>query len=700
MTNKIIKLMQLECNFCLLNKARQAKAGKATTICLNYVSVVTGKNVQLMIGERYKIFVPDWNTKRKRPVCPPYGAGLIGECYIDVCRRLHECEQLFAEWKRAISAMDAIPDNADAILKEMITGKQPAGMTETKSLIEQLTDDVNTRKDVTDGTKAVYLSAVNHFGAFLSKQGRKVATISDVSAEMLQMFRNYLIDAKLRPATTNDVIKRTRQLLDRAGLDAQKLKKFDYIKKKEEVPRFIVTEQELCELYALELTGREKTVRDIFCVQAWIGQRISDMSLKNAVFDAGSNILTLMQAKTAKQVKIPLLNDRVKQLLIDNNFRFTVPETMFNSTLQRICRRLPFMQNEIVFTEQRGTAHPEQKTAKRCDLITSHVARHSFCTNRLIDGWTSEQVRAISGHSPQAFEIYNHLCAEHLKMNELIAATRQTAPQTESKQEYTPPAPMPEIRAVADLMSLKKHKEMSYNSPLDFVEAYNQCTYVPAKWMQEARKAEAREFVEYKNFFANARIAVQIAENRQATANPELHRASTELDYQKEMTLPNGMKYTVRAMSVDWGGSRLTYWDAVRRAIDEAERRLCKPDETPTEPNPAPMPDEVKTDLTKIKAYVRPDLFVKRGRQQSKIDSLKDLTQGRTAKDVAAIAKYLFTNKCLTDRYKHVLKWEQWLTYFYDAAGCPEAYHYRASEVQPDVSLKNSLDALMLKTTK
>ena len=61
-------------------------------------------------------------------------------------------------------------------------------------------------------------------------------------------------------------------------------------------------------MYALELSGMEEQVRDLFVLQCWIGQRFKDtQSINDGIIKNDGNIIEIIQEKTKHKVSIPLL---------------------------------------------------------------------------------------------------------------------------------------------------------------------------------------------------------------------------------------------------------------------------------------------------------------------------------------------------------------------------------------------------------
>jgi hypothetical protein len=104
-----------------------------------------------------------------------------------------------------------------------------------------------------------------------------------------------------------------------------------------------------------------------------------------------------------------------------------------------------------------------------------------------------------------------------------------------------------------------------------------------------------------------------------------------------------------------------------------------------------------KVNVEKMKEYLMPSIFIKKGKQKSKADELVRIIQADRAKiEIAVIAKYIQQNHLLKDKYKHSLDWAKWLQIFYEISGHEKAYQYRINEIKNDV-LELQLNALFPK---
>ena len=88
-----------------------------------------------------------------------------------------------------------------------------------------------------------------------------------------------------------------------------------------------LTDEEIDAMYALELTGDNEIVRDIFLLGYFSCQRYSDyckLREENFITYNKSGLITLTQKKTKKKVEVPIFDDRVYELC--EKYHYDFPE--------------------------------------------------------------------------------------------------------------------------------------------------------------------------------------------------------------------------------------------------------------------------------------------------------------------------------------------------------------------------------------
>jgi site-specific recombinase XerD len=167
----------------------------------------------------------------------------------------------------------------------------------------------------------------------------------------------------------------------------------------EEADNIYLTKEELTQFYKHDLSKKPylEKVRDLFVVAAWTGVRYSDIQQirPERITD---NIFTIkQQKKTGKKAVIPI-NGVVWNII--NKYKGKLPKPIsnqkFNDYLKEAAR-LAKINSVFIKTENINGMRIEKKYPKH-ELISTHTARRSFCTNAYKDNIPTLSIMAISGH--------------------------------------------------------------------------------------------------------------------------------------------------------------------------------------------------------------------------------------------------------------------------------------------------------------
>jgi len=136
--------------------------------------------------------------------------------------------------------------------------------------------------------------------------------------------------------------------------------------------------------------------RNLFVVACLTGLRFSDFTTISKE-DLRNGLLYKKQKKSDHWVVIPLQQE-AKQILQDifvNNAPIS-SNPSFNKNI-KIIGKLAGINESITFTYKQGNKGIKVTKAK-CEWVTSHTARRSFCTNEFLAGTPVKLIMQISGH--------------------------------------------------------------------------------------------------------------------------------------------------------------------------------------------------------------------------------------------------------------------------------------------------------------
>lgn len=181
-------------------------------------------------------------------------------------------------------------------------------------------------------------------------------------------------------------------------------KKFKILK--EDVENIYLTEDELTKMWQFNLDNHpnHQRARDLFLIGAYTGLRVSDygnLTEQNIKKVQGQEILKVTTKKTGRVVAIPL-HPIVKSIL--KRYDNQPPEKMLpqriNLLIKDVANWCGIDSTEYI-TITRGGRKITKKVIKS-ELVKTHTARRSFCTNAYLKGMSSLDLMSISGHTSES----------------------------------------------------------------------------------------------------------------------------------------------------------------------------------------------------------------------------------------------------------------------------------------------------------
>ena len=136
------------------------------------------------------------------------------------------------------------------------------------------------------------------------------------------------------------------------------------------------------------------------------------MSVDNIVEEEGVKFFKIKQVKTGKEVLCPITAE-IREIMNKPRYNNAPPpklnEQDINDYLKVIGRKVGIDQDIIRRYTKAGIPVEEKET--KYNLITTHTARRSFCTNMYKDGMPIFDIMNFSGHSSDR-DLYNYIRIE------------------------------------------------------------------------------------------------------------------------------------------------------------------------------------------------------------------------------------------------------------------------------------------------
>lgn len=205
----------------------------------------------------------------------------------------------------------------------------------------------------------------------------------------IKSFMNHAVDRKLTTASDH------------------KMKGFKVIK--EEVDSIYLNQDEIAALenHPLTFKSREDTIRDLFVIGCHTGLRISDLKRLSPHHIKNMNnekYIEIEMQKTSKPVTIPI-NEKLESLFL----KYQTPSGQFfpgiydqdvNDVIKEVAAKIDVFKKDVLINLTENNTRVSKMIAK-WKLITTHTARRSFATNKVLEGYPYAAIMLITGHKTE-----------------------------------------------------------------------------------------------------------------------------------------------------------------------------------------------------------------------------------------------------------------------------------------------------------
>jgi site-specific recombinase XerD len=289
----------------------------------------------------------------------------------------------------------------NTITKKLVSSGTIQSYIVTKNLLKRFNDEVY-KIDF----ESITLSWYYDFLEFCNKQNLSI----NYFGKNIKTLKTFMTNAVELGLTNNEQFKSRK-----------------FIVLKEETDSVYLTTNELEKLWELDLSINKtmQTARDLFLIGAYTGLRVSDynsLSERNIKTELGVRMLKVKTEKTGRIVAIPL-HPIIEQILI--RYEGTPPPKMSDQKLNDLIKVIAEnagLDSVEYITQTKGGKEITVKKYK-FELVVTHTARRSFCTNAYLAGMSSLDIMSISGHKTESsFMKYIKVTPEQvaIKMSEHV----------------------------------------------------------------------------------------------------------------------------------------------------------------------------------------------------------------------------------------------------------------------------------------
>lgn len=187
-----------------------------------------------------------------------------------------------------------------------------------------------------------------------------------------------------------------------------------------------ILQEDFDKLNAIECDEKEEFYRKLFLLQTLIGQRISDTNtILQGKYVIKNNVLRVRNKKASRIAKkeekksLVIMNDEISELMEYFKEHYTYMsndnlQVTANSYLKKLFKKA-------------GITRISKNGKPLCNEITTHYARHTFCTRMLRKGFSFEYVAMMMGCGAEMVKrIYQHL-SEDDEAEKLLDAAKKIA---------------------------------------------------------------------------------------------------------------------------------------------------------------------------------------------------------------------------------------------------------------------------------
>ena len=229
--------------------------------------------------------------------------------------------------------------------------------------------------------------------------------------------------------------------------------------------KFSLTEKQLQAIADCEnLTDQEKQYRDLFLLQVECGQRVSDLAKvlqckgKIEAYEGQKSLIIMTQKENipatifvtpfVEQMQCRYKAGEFKDV---HNKYFS---QHYNEKIKTIAKKAGLTES-VTYMDDKAGAKVEQ-VRLLYELVTTHIARHTFITRKLKEGYSPDKLAYMTGHADDSMikRIYSHLTAA----DKAKAATLELM-RVQGKQQATSTDNDNEIIAEQQRQIFKARKE-------------------------------------------------------------------------------------------------------------------------------------------------------------------------------------------------------------------------------------------------
>lgn len=317
------------------------------------------------------------------------------------------------------------------ILKDYINNCMDNKDTKPLNIIAFLRRSILNDATISDGTKTNYnkgVTALKAFFEFRENAGKgAISEFRQFTTELFWDMADFLVKHYKQPngkpyamRSVNDILKLANIAVKKYSVqgsyltfaEAELIQYKQLADKTSNDNEIALRNDEVMKLYRYKPTSElDEIVRDVFLLECTTGQRISDTTrLDENIQDiAGVNVFTLVTRKTGIKLRINLLFDIARKILVDK-YNYEMPyctKDQINKRIKQIAKEAGISGTETISIHVAGNDKPTEIRKERWECISSHTGRRTFVTLLSLRKWNYEQIGKYTGQTVKTVAGYD-----------------------------------------------------------------------------------------------------------------------------------------------------------------------------------------------------------------------------------------------------------------------------------------------------
>lgn len=222
-----------------------------------------------------------------------------------------------------------------------------------------------------------------------------------------QKYQKKMIELRMANNTIGKYTQTLKTILNAANSSKyNQVNKYTYFKEypvlKEESHNIFLTDEEIKAMYELNLSEntRLERVRDMFVLGCNTGFRFSDIYAISK-HNIEGDYIKLKTFKTGKKVTVPIFK-QTREIL--EKYNYELPDKISNQKFNEYIKEVGKLAviNDKIFKTMVRHSGDETTIRNKYELISTHTARRSFCTNLYNKKVPPLSICAMTGHSTES----------------------------------------------------------------------------------------------------------------------------------------------------------------------------------------------------------------------------------------------------------------------------------------------------------